>query len=194
MSAFWQAFLILFLAEMGDKTQIVSFSFGARYPLPVVLFGIFAAVAALMAVCMGVGSVAGMYIPQLWMNLASGVLFIVFGLLTLRPEVEKEAEESAVKPSKLGPLLTVMVTFFLAELGDKTIFAAVAIAGKTHQPLLVWLGSTLGMFLADLVGVVCGRVLGKQLPQKALQWGSAAVLVAAGAYTLWDAVSHGGSG
>jgi putative Ca2+/H+ antiporter (TMEM165/GDT1 family) len=190
MKAFWQSFLILFLAEMGDKTQIVSFAFGAKYPLVTVLLGIFIAISALMAAAAGVGNILGHYIPAFWMSIISGLLFIGFGIWTL---CEKESEENDVpkpKQTRLGPLMAVIVTFSIAEMGDKTIFASLALAGKYHDYFMVWLGSTLGMFAADALAMICGRVLGKQLPEKALRWGSAIVLIGAGIYTIVDTVGR----
>ena len=233
MNAFWQSFLILFLAEMGDKTQIVSFAFGAQYPLVTVLLGVFLAVAGLMALSVGVGNLLGSYIPEFWMSIISGLLFIAFGIWTMRGQPEEESEEGTeghegreekskegkgkegngakgkegrgakegkegkgkgAKSTKLRPLMAVMFTFFMAELGDKTIFASVVMAGKYHDYLMVWLGSTLGMMAADVPAMICGRVLGKQLPEKVLRYGSATVLIGAGIYTIADAAyRHGHS-
>jgi putative Ca2+/H+ antiporter (TMEM165/GDT1 family) len=80
-----------------------------------------------------------------------------------------------------------MVTFFLAELGDKTVFASMAMGGQFHDYLPVWAGSTTGMYLADLVAIICGRVLGKQLPDKLVRYGSAAIFLVAGLYTIFQA-------
>jgi putative Ca2+/H+ antiporter (TMEM165/GDT1 family) len=144
-----------------------------------------------MALAAGVGNLVGSYIPEFWMNMISGLLFISFGIWTMRGEADDEGAEEGEgksKPTKFGPLMAVMVTFFLAEMGDKTIFASVALGAKNHNYLMVWLGSTLGMFTADLLAMICGRVLGKQLPQKALRLGSAILLIGAGIYTIVDAV------
>jgi Ca2+/H+ antiporter, TMEM165/GDT1 family len=187
MDSFLKAFFFLFISEMGDKTQVVSFAFGAQYKLWTVFTGIFLAVAALMALSVGIGDVASRYLPVFWINIVSGLLFIGFGLWALKGH--KEETEKPVG-SKFGALVTVMFTFFLAELGDKTILASMTIASQQHQYFAVWLGSTLGMFLADAVAVICGRLLGKKLPEKVLKYGSAAVFIGAGLFTLYDAFAH----
>lgn len=183
MTAFLRSFLFVFLSEMGDKTQIVSFSFGSNYDIKVVLLGIFIGVAALMALTVALGTAAASLLPKFWINVVSGLLFIAFGIWALKPH--EEGEEKTLG-EKYGPLVAVMVTFFIAELGDKTVLASMAMASQYHAYFPVWAGSTAGMFLADLIAVVCGRMLGKQLPEKVVRWVSAAIFVGAGVYTLYE--------
>ncbi|HEY9679527.1 MAG TPA: TMEM165/GDT1 family protein [Drouetiella sp.] len=192
MEAFWRSLFFVFLSEMGDKTQIVSFAFGSNYSLPVVLLGIFIAVASLMGLCVAVGTIASNYLPTFWINILSGILFCVFGVMALKKD-EGDGEEGGEKKrgEKLGPLAAVMITFFLAELGDKTVLASIAMAGQYHAYFPVWAGSTLGMYLADLIAVICGRVIGKNLPEKAVRYGSSAIFIGAGIWTIAETLLHG---
>jgi Ca2+/H+ antiporter, TMEM165/GDT1 family len=184
MQAFWKSFIFVFLSEMGDKTQIVSMAFGAEYKLATVLIGVFLAVAALMTGTVALGVGAGNLIPAFWINIFSGVAFMGFGIWALRPEAEHKEE---TKATKFGPLVAVMITFFLAELGDKTVLASITMGSQLHQYFPVWSGSVLGMYLADVIAIIVGRILGKRLPEKVIKYGSAAIFIGAGIFTLVEA-------
>jgi putative Ca2+/H+ antiporter (TMEM165/GDT1 family) len=184
MTAFLKSLIFVFLSEMGDKTQIVSFAFGTNYSLRVVLVGVFIAVATLMGLTVALGTAVSAVLPVFWINIASGVLFCLFGVLALKKH--DEAHEKTFG-QKFGPLVAVMITFFLAELGDKTVFASMAMGSQFHDYLPVWAGSTAGMYLADLIAIIGGRVLGKQLPDKLVRYGSAAIFIVAGLYTIFGA-------
>jgi putative Ca2+/H+ antiporter (TMEM165/GDT1 family) len=185
--AFWKSFAFVFLSEMGDKTQIVSMAFGAEYKLRTVLLGVFLAVAALMTCTVALGVGAGHLIPTFWINIFSAVAFIGFGLWALRPE---EGHEGETKGLEFGPLIAVMTTFFLAELGDKTVLASITMGSQLHEYFPVWSGSILGMYLADVIAIVFGRMLGKHLPEKLIKYSSAAIFIGAGIYTFVDAFAH----
>jgi Ca2+/H+ antiporter, TMEM165/GDT1 family len=187
MSAFLKALFFVFISEMGDKTQVVSFGFGAQYKLIHVLVGVFLGIAAMMTCTVGLGNVAGQLLPVFWINMGSGVLFIAFGIWALKEHHEEDGKEIG---SGFGPIIAIATTFFIAELGDKTILASLAVASQEHQYLPVWLGSVLGMFLADLLAIVLGRALGKRLPEKVIRYGSAAIFVIAGLYTIVDTLIH----
>lgn len=83
--------------------------------------------------------------------------------------------------------MTVGITFFLAELGDKTMLATVTIASQQQSFFGVWLGSTLGMVVADGIAIIAGKMLGKRLPEKPIKYGAAAVFMISGIYTLLQA-------
>jgi putative Ca2+/H+ antiporter (TMEM165/GDT1 family) len=131
------------------------------------------------------GEMAGLALPTFWINLIAGLAFIGFGLWTLRGD-ELEDEEKLTQ-GRSGPLITVGMTFFLAELGDKTMLATVTIASQQQSFLGVWLGSTLGMVVADGIAIIVGKILGKRLPEKPIKYGAAAVFMISGVYTLVQA-------
>jgi putative Ca2+/H+ antiporter (TMEM165/GDT1 family) len=135
----------------------------------------------------GLGELLGLTIPTVWIQLAAGVAFIAFGLWTLRGDTIDEDDRFA--EHRFGPLLTVGITFFLAELGDKTMLMTVTIASEQRSFVSVWLGSTLGMVPADGLAILVGRMLGARLPEKVIRYGAAAVLLITGAASLLRAAS-----
>jgi putative Ca2+/H+ antiporter (TMEM165/GDT1 family) len=128
MNAFWIALFFVLVAEMGDKTQLVARAFATRYKASVVMSGVFGATLVIHLFSVVLGEAAGMALPVFWINLLAGLSFIGFGLWTLRGD--ELGDEEKLKESRFGPLLTVGVTFFLAELGDKTMLATVTIASQ----------------------------------------------------------------
>lgn len=182
MLAFWQSLAFIALAEMGDKTQLVALAFAARYPARLVIGGITAATLVVHLVSVGLGEALGIAFPRQWIGTAAGLAFIGFGIWTLRGDSLDEADRSA--RSRFGPFLTVAVTFFLAELGDKTMLATVTIASQQRSFVAVWLGSTFGMVLADGLAIVLGSVAGKRLPERAIQLVSAGVFIVSGVATI----------
>jgi putative Ca2+/H+ antiporter (TMEM165/GDT1 family) len=180
--AFWQSLLFIALAEMGDKTQLVALAFATRYRARVVLAGVFVATLVVHLISVGIGEMLGLMISPFWLTMAAGAAFIGFGVWTLRGDALDGDETSAVR--RFGPFLTVAIAFFLAELGDKTMLATVTLASQLQDAVPVWLGSTLGMVIADGLAVVVGLVIGKRLPTRAIKYGSAAVFIVSGVATL----------
>ena len=188
MSAFWISLLLVLIAEMGDKTQLVALAFATRYRTSVVLAGVFFATLVIHLGSVFLGEAAGMALPVFWINLLAGLAFIGFGLWTLRGD--ELGDEEKLKQSKFGPFMTVATTFFLAELGDKTMLATVTIASQQQSFVGVWLGSTFGMVIADGFAIIAGKVLGKRLPEKLIKYGAALIFVLSGVYTLVAAFSR----
>jgi Ca2+/H+ antiporter, TMEM165/GDT1 family len=185
MTAFWISLFFILVAEMGDKTQLVALAFATRYSVKTVLTGVFGATLVVHLFSVFLGEAAGRALPTLLVQLLAGLSFIVFGLWTLRgDELGGDDKKSG---ARFGPLMTVAATFFLAELGDKTMLATVTIASQYQNFLGVWLGSTVGMIIADGLAVVIGRVLGKRLPERAIKYSAAAIFLISGLFTLYDA-------
>ncbi len=182
MLAFWQSLFLIALAEMGDKTQLVALAFATRFSARVVLAGVFAATLVVHLFSVAIGEALGLMIPIFWLTLAAGAAFIGFGLWTLRGDTLEEGSTSTVR--RFGPFLTVAIAFFLAELGDKTMLATVTLASQLRDAFPVWIGSTLGMVVADGLAVIVGLVIGKKLPARAIKYGSAAVFILSGIATL----------
>ncbi len=182
MDAFWQAFLLITLAEMGDKTQLVSLAFATRFNTRVVLAGIFVATLLVHLFSVALGEALGLVLPRTWIGVAAGLAFVGFGLWTIRGDSLEDDEVKAER--KLGPFLTVATTFFLAELGDKTMLATVTIASQAQSFVPVWLGSTLGMVVADGIAIAVGVLAGRRLPERAIRYGAATVFVVSGVLTV----------
>lgn len=177
----------VFAAEMGDKTQLVALAFATRYATQTVLLGVFTATLLVHLFSVGLGEIVGLAIPVLWVQILSGVAFIAFGLWTLRgDELDGEGH---LKEHRWGPLMTVATTFFLAELGDKTMLMTVTLASQHHSFVAVWLGSTVGMVVADGLAIIVGRVIGANLPERAIRLGAAAIFLITGAVTIIEAMS-----
>src|SRR5215207_1040922 len=171
MSAFWQSLILVFVAEMGDKTQLVSLAFATRYGAITVLAGVTIATLAVHLFSVAIGELLGLALPTFWINLAAGIAFLAFGLWTIRGD--SLDDDPTDRHARFGPLVAVAIAFFLAELGDKTMLTTVTLASQQQAFVPVWLGSTLGMVLADGLAIVVGIVAGKRLPERAIRLGAA---------------------
>lgn len=173
MSAFLVSFGVIFVAELGDKSQLMALAFATRYkPLPV-LVAITIATAIVHLASVAIGAVVGAALPTRPINAFAALAFVVFGLWTLRGDELTSQDEERAKKTTRNVLLSVGTVFFLAELGDKTMLATVTLA--TREGVVgTWLGSTLGMVAADALAIVVGRALGSRLPERAIKIGAAA--------------------
>ncbi len=181
MDAFVLSFIMIFIAELGDKTQLVAMCLSSRYNAWVVLAGITVATLVVHIISVLLGGGVGHLLPQSWVSLVAGLAFIGFGFWTLRGDsLDEEGECSDTKTK--SPFWIVATTFFLAELGDKTMLGTVTLA--TDHPLLpVWLGSTLGMVVSDGLAIIVGQILGKQLPERTIQISAAIIFFIFGVYS-----------
>lgn len=178
MEAFALSFVIIFLAEMGDKSQLMSLAFATRYRATTVLIAVTVATLLLNAGSVVVGATIAMALPTDLIQVAAGVVFIGFALWTMRGEEADEGDDDTIQRSGGWALLAIGTAFFLAEFGDKTMLAAMTLA-TTEEPLGVWLGSTLGMVAANAVAVAIGAAIGTRLPERWIK------LLAAGAFVLF---------
>jgi len=185
MSVFFASVAFVVLAEMGDKSQLLAMAFATRFRASVVLWGVFVATALNHLLAVVVGSYLTKYIPMYYIQIAAAFSFIFFGLWTIRGD-KLEGEE---KKYVFSPFWTVAIAFFIIEMGDKTQLATVALAVKYQQLLPVWLGTTVGMVIADAFGIIVGIVLGKRIPERFVKWGSAIVFMVVGVYGIHENVS-----
>ena len=179
MDGFWLSLFLIFVAELGDKTQLVALTLATRFKVGVVLAGVFVATLLVHAFSVLLGGVTGKLLPPGWLQLLCGLAFVGFGAWTLRGDTA-DGQDGAARRLK-SPFWIVTVTFFLAELGDKTMLGTVTLATQ-HSPLQVWLGSTLGMVIADALAIWVGLTLGRHLPEKAIKIGAAAIFFGVGIY------------
>jgi len=173
MEAFWLSLVMIFIAELGDKTQLVALTLATRYNSRVVLAGIFVATLAIHLVSVALGGAAGKLLPTTCIKFVAGLAFIGFGIWTIRGDCLEE-EDGVCKKRLASPFWIVAVTFFLAELGDKTMLGTVTLAA-THPVVPVWIGSTVGMVLSDGLAIVVGQALGKNLPERAIKIGASCI-------------------
>jgi putative Ca2+/H+ antiporter (TMEM165/GDT1 family) len=180
------SFGVIFVAELGDKSQLMALTFATRYKAVPVIIGITLATALVHAVSVVVGAALGATIPTRPITLIAGMAFVAFGLWTLRGDELSEAEEQrAARPAR-HVVATVGAVFFLAELGDKTMLATITLA--TREGLFgTWLGSTVGMVVADAMAIGVGRLLGARLPERTIKIAASVSFFAFGAVLLYDA-------
>ena len=190
MFAFWQSFLIIFIAEMGDKSQLMALAFGSRLPARLVLAGIFAATLLVHLFSVAIGELLGLALPTFWIAIAAGLAFIGFGIWTIRGD--SLDDDHAEVGKRFGAFFTVAATFFLAELGDKTMLATVTLASQFQEFVPVWIGSTVGMVVADGLAIWIGRLAGRRLPERTIRYGAAVVFFLSGVATIADALLGGG--
>jgi Ca2+/H+ antiporter, TMEM165/GDT1 family len=157
---------------MGDKTQLLSMAFATRFNPYKVLIGVFLATVLNHAMAVAVGHYLTVVIPVQIISLIASFSFIFFGLWTLRGD--KLAGEEK-RSSRFGAIGTVAIAFFLAEMGDKTQLATISLAIQYNNMLFVLFGTTLGMVVADGVGIVVAIILKKRIPERIIKWLAASV-------------------
>lgn len=177
-------FTIIAIAELGDKTQLLTMAFATRYRARDILASVFAASALLMLLAVFVGGVLYELIPTSYVQLIAGVLFVFFAFWILY----FDKEEERVAHSGKTPFLTVFGAFILAEIGDKTQLAAVTLTVKYNVLLEVWAGATAGMFAANSIAIIAGSKMATKLPQKLIKRIAAALFLVFGAVTLYSAL------
>ena len=175
------SFAVIFVAELGDKSQLMALTFATRFKPWPVLIGITVATAVVHAVSVGIGYGLGATLPTGWISLIAGIAFLVFGAWTLRGDELTDEEKGKAERTTGSAILAVGGAFFLAELGDKTMLATITLATQ-HGWFGTWLGSTLGMVVADALAILVGRLLGRHLPEKFIKYGAAVLF---GIFGIW---------
>jgi len=171
------------VAEIGDKTQLLSFVLAARLrkPWPIIA-GILVATLANHALAGWAGRLLAGLVPGTPLTLLVGLSFIAFGLWALHPD----ALDGSPAVLKAGAFVTAFVAFFLAEMGDKTQFATVVLAARFDALAQVIVGTTLGMMFANVPAVWIGDRLAQQIPMKAVRILAATLFILVGVLTLWS--------
>ena len=167
------------IAEMGDKTQLLAMAFAAKYKISKVFLGIGIAIVLLSSSAVAVGNlVARFETLEIWIKAAASISFLVFGLMTLRNEGEECDVSSAKCKPKLGPVVTVAIAFFIAELGDKTQLATMAFAAQfPTAPIGVFFGGTVGLLIANGLGIKLGDFISKRVAPHKIKLVSAAAFI-----------------
>ncbi|HBQ64912.1 MAG TPA: UPF0016 domain-containing protein [Clostridiales bacterium] len=177
------------LAEMGDKTQILAMCFASSYGAPRVLLGVLLATLLNNTLAVGLGNIlAGLDMLTDWIQLVAALSFVFFGLWTLRGE--KNNEDASCDVRKPNPVITVAVAFFIAELGDKTQLATIALSARyAGSALFVLAGSSLGMMIANSIGVIFGSVAGKKISKETIQLLSSVIFILFGLISAYQALA-----
>ena len=185
MESLWLSFAVIFVAELGDKSQLMALTFAARYRAMPVLVAITVATAVVHAFSVLAGGLLGSAFPTDVISVVAGLSFFGFAAWTLRGDSLSEADEARAARSHRSPIIAVGVAFFLAELGDKTMLATVTLA-TTEAWFGTWLGSTLGMVAADALAIVVGRELGERVSERTIRIGAAVSFVIFGIWLIID--------
>lgn len=190
MREFLEAFVMVFVGEMGDKSQFLALAFATCYPVSTVLGGVSLGIGlnhgiAIIAAVL----IAGVFKDMTFLQIAAGFLFLFFGLSTLKADDEDEEEE--VKTCTRGSMLTVATAFFVGELGDKTQLMAMTLAMNSERPAVIFLATVSSMILVSLIGILVGRSLGKKISRLALSYLAAFLFLLFGTLKLYDAVNDG---
>lgn len=181
MGAILVAFGVIFLAELGDKSQLMTLAFAARLRLIPVLSGVVAASILVQGLWVAVGSFLRVSLPTNVVNVSAGVVFLAFAVWMLLhsgedgPAAERNARGWAVA--------RVAVAFVLAEVGDKTMLATVALAARSGA-LATWIGASLGMVTANGLAVALGRSIGELVPSRVVHLLASAIFAALGVILL----------
>ena len=182
-----QAFLVstsvVALAEMGDKTQLLSLILAARYrkPLPII-FGILAATLLNHAMAGALGAWLSSLMSPTTLSWVMAAAFIGMGLWILVPD-KLDEDDVALPKKQMGVFFATLSAFFLAEMGDKTQFATIALAAQYSDVFTVVLGTTLGMMMANAPAVYLGNRFAQRLPTKIVHIVAAVIFVVIGVWT-----------
>lgn len=179
-----KSFLLIFIAEMGDKTQILAMAFATQYPVKKVLLGIFFGVLLNHGLAVAMGSLLSTMIPMDIIQMTAGFAFIVFAFWTLKPESTEGEDTDGEKT--YGPVLTVATAFFIGELGDKTQLTAITLSVDAAYPVLILAGTLSGMIVTGGMGIFVGKKLGDKVPEFTIKLLAAGVFLVFGASKLWQ--------
>ena len=167
LSTFISSFGLIFLAELGDKTQLTAMALALRYPWKRIFIGIAAAFTVLNLAAVLVGKILFLVLPLFWVTLVSALLFLYFGYSTLRHACDTE-DEDGPPPTAADAVRTAFLMIFMAELGDKTQLVTASQAAQHSGSLSgmgsVFVASTLALWLVSLIGIFAGKQLVKYIP------------------------------
>jgi len=189
MESFLVSISTVAIAEMGDRTQLLSLMLAARFrkPWPIIA-GVFCATVANHVVAGLLGARLGRFLTPSVLDAAVGASMLAMALWTLKPDTLKE--ESA-RISGAGAFLATVIAFFIAEIGDKTQIATVALAAAYPNLPAVIAGTTAGMLVANAPVIFLGKAFADRLPLKAIHYVASALFAILGAVFIYRAVHHG---
>jgi len=184
LAAVTSAFVLLFLAELGDKTQLMTMTLAHRYPVRPVVAGVFSAFLLLNLLAVGVGAALYRYLPTAAVLVAAGLLFLFFAWRSWR-EAEEGAEEGEAETGNgRGAVVASFSLTFGAELGDKTQLALVALAAGSGAVWSVFVGGTLALWAVSAIGIAVGATLLRRVPRRWMHRAAAALFAVFGVLAL----------
>lgn len=186
-NVFITTFGIIFLAELGDKTQLTAMALAVRFPWKKTFIGIAAAFALLNIGAVALGKLLFALLPLFWIMMASAGLFLFFGIATLRGGGAEEDAESNNQLTGRGALATSFLMILMAELGDKTQLVTASLAAQHDAPVAVFAGSTLALWSVSLLGIFAGRQLTRFVPLSYIHRAAGLLFIIFGAAILFQA-------
>ncbi|OZB16941.1 MAG: hypothetical protein B7X53_07710 [Hyphomonas sp. 34-62-18] len=180
MEALFTSTAVVALAEIGDKTQLLAIVLATRFQRPVpIILGILVATLANHFLAAFIGAQAAAFLEGDWFRYLIAASFIAMAACTLVPDKLDDIEE---KPARFGAFVTTVIAFFLVEMGDKTQLATVALSARFNDLLMVTMGTTLGMMLANVPAVFLGNELIRRVPLKVVRLIAALLFLVIGAW------------
>jgi putative Ca2+/H+ antiporter (TMEM165/GDT1 family) len=184
MLLFLKVLLTEFIAEMGDKTQLMLVALTSKYKLRDIILGTAAAILVLNGIAVLAGGLVGELIPDWLIKLIAALAFMYFAVTSLKKDDDEEEE---ARSGKIGfAPLAVFCTFFVAELGDKTQLTAITFGANEglSAAVIVWLGCSIGLFAADIIGMLVGYLLKSKMPDNFLNMLAFVIFAIFGMFTL----------
>lgn len=187
MLLFLKVFFTEFIAEMGDKTQLMLIALTSKYKLRDIISGTAVAILVLNGLAVLAGGLVSEFIPDWLIKTIAALAFLYFAASTISGDDDDEEEGSGKSKIKFAPL-AVFFTFFIAELGDKTQLTAITFGANEGMSaaLVVWIGCSLGLFAADILGMLVGYLLKSKTPDGLLNTLAFAIFSIFGVYTLYQ--------
>lgn len=187
MLLFLKVFFTEFIAEMGDKTQLMLIALTSKYKLRDIISGTAVAILVLNGLAVLAGGLVSEFIPDWLIKTIAALAFFYFAASTIAGDDDDEEEGSGKSKIKFAPL-AVFCTFFIAELGDKTQLTAITFGANEGMSatLIVWIGCSLGLFAADILGMLVGYLLKSKTPDGLLNTLAFAIFSIFGVYTLYQ--------
>ena len=186
MFLFLKVFFSEFIAEMGDKTQLMLIALTSKYKLRDIILGTAAAILVLNGLAVLAGGLVSEFIPEWLIKIIAALAFLYFAASTIASDDEEE-EDGGKSKIKFAPL-AVFCTFFIAELGDKTQLTAITFGANEgmSSAVIVWIGCSLGLFAADILGMLVGYLLKSKTPDGLLNTVAVAIFSIFGVFTLYQ--------
>ena len=187
MLLFLKVFFTEFIAEMGDKTQLMLIALTSKYKLRDIISGTAVAILVLNGLAVLAGGLVSEFIPDWLIKTIAALAFLYFASSTIAGDDDDEEEGSGKSKIKFAPL-AVFCTFFIAELGDKTQLTAITFGANEGMSaaLVVWIGCSLGLFAADILGMLVGYMLKSKTPDGLLNTLAFAIFSIFGVCTLYQ--------
>lgn len=184
LAAIFLSFGVVFAAEFGDKSQLLTLTLATRYKALPVLIAVTGATMVLQAISVGVGGALGATLPTTFINTVAAIAFFGFAIWTLR-DADDDDDDVETSPTftQRKVILSIAAMFFVAELGDKTMLSSMTLA-TDRNVFGTWLGATAGMVSADGLALLLGKYFGDRIPRNVIKYGSATIFAIFGVVML----------